>query len=464
MNDTEDRFISLWTDYLEGDFDDQGMSELRQLIDDDRQLAVLAADTFRTHRLLGMLSQDRDWHQDAFVQETMAMLPESPTEFLSDVMMQLPCSSPAARPRLVPRWGMLAATAALFAVACSITWFTARIQPPVIATVTALDGDVQWTGDGGRVQRELSAGSKLYGGLLETLAHDAWIEITFNDGTEVTIAGHSLVVISEYEQQKTVYLREGNLSADVAKQPIGKPMRMLTRTADAEVLGTQFNLAAENDATRLVVNEGLVRVKRLADGSVQDVAADQHIVAALETENSFQAVNRQGYAEAWSARYPGDARYGEWIPPEGNAVGHLANKPLLWGDPNEKRTLLHVASSQAARENRPPLRLTMHTRIRVTGELDSSGGVSLGLTALHPKAGFAGRYRYDLPVHISADSKSFEVDVPLAELKREEERFPRSAIGLDVFDCWLYTAHTDHGLRIHSVDFYQEKSNKLDVK
>ena len=454
MMTTEDRFIALWTDYLEGDLDDDRMSELRQLIEDNSQLAALAAETFRMHRLLGMLSEDRNWHQDAFVQETMAMLPDSPAEFVQDVMMQLPCPAPKVRPRLVPYWGIWAA-AALIAASCSIMWFSANIAPPVIATVTALDGDVQWTGDGGRVQRELRTGTKLYGGLLETLAHDAWIEITFNDGTEVTVAGHSLVVISEYEQQKTVYLREGNLSADVAKQPIGKPMRMLTRTADAEVLGTQFNLAAENDATRLVVNEGLVRVKRLADGSVQEVAADQHIIAALETENSFQAVNRQGYAEMWSARYPADSRYGEWIPPAKEAPGNLASKPLLWGDPKAKRTLLHVASSQVARENRPPLRLTTHTRIRVTGELDSSARVFLGLTALHPKGGFAGRYRYDLPVKVSGDSQSFDIDVPLADLAREEERFPNSAVGLDVFDCWLYTIHTDHGLRIHSVDFYQ---------
>ena len=89
------------------------------------------------------------------------------------------------------------------------------------------------------------------------------------------------MTLSDGTQGKFIHLRRGDLSADVTAQPPGKPMRLVTPSAEAEVLGTQFNVSAGVESTRLSVNEGLVSVERLADGSVQEVSANHLVVSRL---------------------------------------------------------------------------------------------------------------------------------------------------------------------------------------
>ena len=128
----------------------------------------------------------------------------------------------------------------------------------------------------------LNTGDLINGGTLETLAANSWAEIEFFDGSTIWVSGSALLTLSDGEQGKFIHLRRGDLSADVATQPAGKPLRLMTPSAEAEVLGTQFNITAGPDSTRVSVNEGLVSVERLADGSVQEVPANHLVVAALE--------------------------------------------------------------------------------------------------------------------------------------------------------------------------------------
>jgi hypothetical protein len=209
MNHEEERFVTFWTDYLEGELDEADMTELRGLVNDNPEYAKLAADTFRTHRLLGMLSQEKNWQQDAFVRETMSMLPDADNPFVDNVMKKLPSPVTTATPSRPFNWPLLVAFAAALVIAGSFIWQLGQLTPQTIATITAMDGDVRWTGDGG-IQQDVQVGTDLYGGVMETLTHDSWIECTFEDGTKVTITGNSLVTLSEFAQQKTVYLREGN--------------------------------------------------------------------------------------------------------------------------------------------------------------------------------------------------------------------------------------------------------------
>jgi anti-sigma factor RsiW len=46
-----------------------------------------------------------------------------------------------------------------------------------IATITALDGAIQWTGDGGQVVRNLQVGTKLQGGIIEGIEPLSWFEL-----------------------------------------------------------------------------------------------------------------------------------------------------------------------------------------------------------------------------------------------------------------------------------------------
>ena len=51
----DEHFIELWNDYLEGELDKAGVIELQQILANDERLAQMAADNYRTHRLLGLL-------------------------------------------------------------------------------------------------------------------------------------------------------------------------------------------------------------------------------------------------------------------------------------------------------------------------------------------------------------------------------------------------------------------------
>ena len=58
---------------------------------------------------------------------------------------------------------------------------------PEVARITGLHGAVQWTGEGGIVQELDKVGEALHGGTLETQSADAWAEVTYRDGTTVTV-------------------------------------------------------------------------------------------------------------------------------------------------------------------------------------------------------------------------------------------------------------------------------------
>ncbi len=82
----QDRFAELWTDYLEGELDDTGLANLRELLAADSSLVKQAVDLLQTHRLLGLLAVEEPARQDTFVRETLAQLPHDQDEFISRVM------------------------------------------------------------------------------------------------------------------------------------------------------------------------------------------------------------------------------------------------------------------------------------------------------------------------------------------------------------------------------------------
>ncbi|MFM9194232.1 MAG: hypothetical protein ACKOWG_00525, partial [Planctomycetia bacterium] len=73
----DERFETLWTDYLEGLLDASGMAELDALFAADASLVSRAADLYQTHRRLGLLATVRGAAvpTDAFVADVMHRLP-----------------------------------------------------------------------------------------------------------------------------------------------------------------------------------------------------------------------------------------------------------------------------------------------------------------------------------------------------------------------------------------------------
>jgi hypothetical protein len=84
---------------------------------------------------------------------------------------------------------------------------------------------------------------------------------------------------------KKVQILKGAVSAEVVHQTEGRPMIFVTPQALATVLGTKLSLAVNQNATRLEVREGKVRLSDSANKArFADVEAGQFAVAALDHE------------------------------------------------------------------------------------------------------------------------------------------------------------------------------------
>ncbi len=325
-----------------------------------------------------------------------------------------------------------------------------------IARVVDMSGSIRWLGDLGGHRDILKVGSSLTGGTLELLAADSWTEIAFLDGSTVTVSGTATVTLSDGTVGKQVYIKHGDVSINAVPQPAGAPLRVVTPSAEAEVLGTQFNVNVDPQSTRLCVNEGRVRVMRLADGQVQKVETGQFVVAALERNSTFESQPRPNETSTWESELPGDIKLGHWVPATDKSPGRVGAKANLWLEGPGEPQLHYSAVIGPKGISRTTPRLGASAHIRVCGHIKRSHDVVFGFTANHVRGGFAGKYSHWHHIEVSdAAGGSFEVNLPLEVFKRSKACFPESPVGLEFQHCWIVTINEDVGLEIDSVEIVE---------
>jgi hypothetical protein len=333
---------------------------------------------------------------------------------------------------------------------------------PEIARITELSGSLQWTGDGGRVVHDIEVGSSLRGGTLESLSADSWGTLAFRDGSTITISGQSMLTISEHEQ-KELYLRGGSLSARVSPQPKGKPMRIDTPTAEVEVLGTALSMEAEPASTILRVSEGQVRVTRLVDGSVTEVPAKHQVVASANPQADFAVNRRPEPVHSWKSNLPWGEKHGEWVPDLGESNAGLRATPMLlyWKESKKKSSRkkpspVYIVIGRVSRGQSSPVVLTPGAKLRIRGQIESTGDVEFGFTTHHPDGGFAAKCavtrRFEV---IEKTDKNLDVEFHLEDfnlMAKDIKDIPNSLIGLMLFEWWCSTDEVDVGLSISGIE------------
>lgn len=356
----------------------------------------------------------------------------------------------------VPGWIGAVAAVVLLGLALFHLWTASGEPEKMILTIADCNGVLEWTGQGGKTDRSLSAGDALSGGTLEVTAANSWAELVFSDGTKVWTSGPSIVTFSEGAEGKRIHLRQGELSLDVTPQLSGYPLLLQTPSAEAKVLGTQFNVTANNVATRLAVHEGLVQVTRLVDQKTQDVPADHHIVAALERRTSFVALPRGEPVTSWECDLRYDVRQGYWRPGAEWRLGSLdAETHLFRGDFGKRRNpiLLHSVVVSPSAPNRTPVLLTEGARLRVRGRLDRSCNVALGFGTRRARGVLSGKYNLSRYIEVGEGVEGrFEVELDLGDIPRMKTRFPASTIGQELGWIWIQTVREDAGLEVTSVE------------
>lgn len=354
------------------------------------------------------------------------------------------------------RYLLIGLGAAALIVFVTVFFFAIRSRPStkLIARVAELNGAVTWIADGKQAEGALEIGEELTGGTLEVSSLDSWIELVFRDQSSVWVSGPAVVTISDGEAGKMIRLREGDLSLEVRPQPEGRPMRVITPSAEAVVLGTQFNVSASPTSTSLIVNEGKVKVTRLADGRVEEVGADHRLVAALEQESRFEARPRGDEVRFWKSELPRDARQGTLrVGPNGHADLLRAEAHLFRGDHGEKiePVLLHSAVLGPSIGRNRPVLLSEGARFRIRGRLDEDYKISFGFGTHHDRGGFSGKFSTKRTIERDAQGW-FEIELALADFQRMRSRFVESPVGHELVWLWIQTYQKDVGLGVFSVE------------
>ena len=259
----QDRFAELWTDYLEGELDDSGVLELRELLMSDEGLLKRAADLFQTHRLLGLVTEEKHSRQEKFIHETLAMLPENQDAFVSSVMSSVQRTSSSPRNKRKAHhsnskriWGVVAL------VLVAVLLFSFRPQKPI-----------QVAGDGNRPEADSKAQgnarlasiahAKFFGELSppvgsvlalerEYVLMSGMVQVVFPAGASAILEGPAVFRVTSNE----------SLALDVGRCSVHAPdgaegFRIdtpLTRVVDR---GTRFSVSvAESSETEVQVIEG----------------------------------------------------------------------------------------------------------------------------------------------------------------------------------------------------------------
>lgn len=348
----------------------------------------------------------------------------------------------------------LTALAAMIAIAAVVLFQGIDEHRPIVQIIAG-GGPVEWEGRNGKIRTAPKSGTFLSAGTIETLAAKSWIEIAFPDGTTSSLSGPSILTVSLVDGRKVLRLKKGNLSVDAARQPEGLPMRVITASAEAEVLGTQFNIQATSSSTQLTVNEGKVRMKRLADGKIEDVTANEELTAALEQGTEFTASRPPVAVHTWKSRIPRDAIQGHPEISDAGVPGIRAEGHIWRGDPKfpTKPTLLYSTVFDPSRHRSPPMQIKEGSQIVIQGRMDRPVRLHTGFATKRDRGGFSGKYAvyHGAPVELDENGQ-FQIELPLSSFLSTHERFPSSPVDQEMMFLWVQTVKSDAGLVIESVE------------
>ena len=151
-----------------------------------------------------------------------------------------------------------------------------------IAHLGKLSGAVLRLGPEGSVRA--TEGMELLEGQGVEVPAGASASIVFLDKTSIDLEAGSRIENLQGRDAKRLVVKTGAIAAEVAAQPVGKPMVFVTPQAEAQVLGTTLRIVAEPKSTRLEVTEGKVRFTRLQDKKAVEVAGGFYAVAGAGVE------------------------------------------------------------------------------------------------------------------------------------------------------------------------------------
>ena len=360
------------------------------------------------------------------------------------------------------------------------SWSLWNSQSDTIAEIISMEGAVEWTGDGGNVIEKLEEGQLLTGGTLETRSVQSGVELRFRDGSVVSTAGQGVLTIADGGQKK-LYLRSGVLSADVIRQPAGRPMIVVTPTARLEILGTRFDVMVNPERSKVSVREGLVRAVRSSDGQSVNIKGGHSAIASTEVRNGFISRRVDQSVHLWNANLERDHKqgegefvsamhrlrfeirdalqqgtltrdqipeiYGERMAEINEATGVLRAEPKQISR-SQFGNVIQIATLFVNRDKPNPVILNEQSVFRVQGNVAAATEIHFGIGAFGTHRAGAGRFLTSQNV-----AGEFEVEIPVSQFRAFRSRGKEtSPIGMEVINCFCLTSDANAKLEISGVE------------
>ncbi len=169
------------------------------------------------------------------------------------------------------------------------------VAPEYIAHLNKTAGPVTVTAPGGVMAAARAMQRLVSGHLIEIGKEGGSARITYPDGTRFDLEQGCLATITQPARGKHLVLERGRLLADVARQPLYKPMIIRTAHAEVTVLGTRFRLTVEARFTHIEMLEGEVRFTRLKPrATIRRLRAGQQAYAGARMRLAAQHMLPRG--------------------------------------------------------------------------------------------------------------------------------------------------------------------------
>ena len=284
----------------------------------------------------------------------------------------------------------LAAAAVLTAI-FSIMHYRSR---GALLEVVGVYGGAAWSDGQKRVP--LVVGARLPAGTIETEGETATAEVRLADGTHFTMHGCAEAVFSDGDG-KQVTLKRGKVTAFVAKQETGRPLRVRTPAANLEVLGTVFSLDAVPQRTSLAVSHGRVRLRRLVDGREVEVGAEQHVAASLVSSDALVPQVMKTPPIEWALHFDlaPESFTGTWIAAAGLDPAFIAAEPVVEMRHDDGRLFVHHSVIVRSASNSPAdafASLTANSVLRLRLRIKKQLPLQLMIATRRPNGSFGGNF------------------------------------------------------------------------
>lgn len=300
---------------------------------------------------------------------------------------------------------------------------------------------------------ELRTGDALY-----TVGPQSFAVLRFADGSMLSIAGNTELSCSITGSQKRIVLHDGDVFAQVAPQLPGQPMLIRTPKADAEVVGTKLTLFANLLATKLTVLEGLVRMKRLSDGTVINVQGGHSATASSDI--AFASEPLPPVTDVWQEDFeqgiPANWELGTLVADDlpSNSTGAVRATPPE-GKEDYPSGQFFVASPRDWW--RGLFRIENDTHLNFTYKVERMGWFNVMIESRSDDSAptYSGAFVYKNPAMWTANLNQWRtVSVPLrffhVPSQAEVKRGP-PAVGDLIFRFYFSTQETDPGLIIDRI-------------